>query len=118
MDKGRIRVRSASVDTLIVAENSDIDWANDLYITVVDFIEISAIYPRIIKDPANDENVIFYKDYDIPYTNQNSVLGTFVCMGSHRAVDLEDGSAQLYWTSSGTYNVKGDALTYLWEFGG
>ena len=118
MDVGRIRVRSITSSVITVAENSDIDWANNLFLTVVDFIEISAIYPRIIKDPVNDENVIFYKDYDIVYTNQNSVLGTFVCMGSHRAADLDGGTVQLYWSSSGTYNVKGDALTYLWEFGG
>jgi hypothetical protein len=118
MDVGRIRVRSITSGVITVAENSDIDWADNLFLTVVDFIEISAIYPRIIKDPVNDENVIFYKDYDIAYTNQNSVLGTFVCMGSHRAADLDGGTVQLYWSSSGTYNVKGDALTYLWEFGG
>jgi len=118
MDKGRIRVKSITSSVITVAENSDIDWADDLFLTIVDFIDISAIYPRIIKDPANDENVIFYKDYNIAYTNQNSVLGTFICMGSHRAADLDGGVAQLYWTSSGTYNVNGDTLTYLWEFGG
>lgn len=118
MDIGRIRVRDATGTYLTVAENSDIDWADNQYITIKDFIEISAIYPRIIPDPADAENVIFYKDYDISYSTQNSVLGTFVCMGSHRAADLDSGSVQLYWTSSGTYNVKGDTLTYLWEFGG
>ena len=118
MDVGRIRVRNATGTYLTVAENSDIDWADNQFITVKDFIEISAIYPRIVPDPANSENVIFYKDYDIPYSTQNSVLGTFVCMGSHRATDLVNGSVQLYWSASGTYNVKGDTLTYLWEFGG
>lgn len=114
-DIGRIRVRSASAGSLVVAENSHIEWANNQYLTVLNFIDIEAIYPRIISDPNNDENVIFYKDYDIPYTNQNSVLGTFVCMGPHRAGWVGE---DMYWSSSGTYNVRGENLSYHWAFGG
>lgn len=117
-DLGKVRVRSATSSVLTVAENDHIDWADDLYLTVVSFFEINAVYPRIIQDPADELNVIFYKDYDIAYTDQNEVLGSFVCMGPHYAGFLDGGVEQVYYSASGTSNFKGDALTYSWFFQG
>lgn len=117
-DYGHVRVRSATSTVLTVAENDHIDWADNLYLTVVAFFEINAVYPRIIQDPADELNVIFYKDYDIAYTNQNTVLGSFVCMGPHHAGFLDGGVEQVYYSASGTSNFKGDALTYSWFFQG
>lgn len=117
-DIGKIRVRSATSSQLTVAENSNIEWADNQFITVLRYVELQPIYPRIINDPANNENVIFFKDYDIPYTNQNSVLGTFVNMGSHRAAVRQGGSAQISYSSTGTYNLLGSSLSYAWFFEG
>src|SRR5688572_23866379 len=114
-DLGRIRVRSATSSELTVAENSNIPWADNLYITVVRFVQLDPIYPRIIQNPADEEDVIFYKDWDIPYTNQNRVLGTFVNMGSDRAAFVGE---QLNYTSTGTYNMLGSSLSYFWHFEG
>lgn len=117
-DVGRIRVRSATSSQLVVAENSNIAWADNLYLTVVRFIYADAVYPRIIQNPADDEDVIFYKDWDTVYTNQNSILGTFVNMGSHRAAFRTTGSVQLNYTSTGTHNLLGSSLSYSWFFEG
>lgn len=117
-DLGRIRVRSATVSQLTVAENSDIPWADNIYITVIRFISIDPVYPRIIQNPADDEDVIFYKDWDIPYTNQNSILGTLVNMGCHRAVFRSGSAAQISYSSTGTYNMLGESLSYHWFFEG
>lgn len=117
-DIGRIRVRSATSSQLTVAENSNIAWADDLYITVVRFVSLDPIYPRIIQNPADDEDVIFYKDYDIPYTNQNSILGTFVNMGCHRVSFISGSATQIFYSSTGTYNLLGDSLNYQWFFEG
>lgn len=117
-DKGHIRVKSATASVLTVAENSHINWADDDHLTVVNFYEITPIFQRIIQDPADPEDVIFYKDYDVAYTNQNSVLGSFVCMGPHHAGFLENGEHSVFYSSSGTFNVNGDALTYEWWFQG
>lgn len=116
---GKIRVRSATSTVLKVAENSNITWADNLYLTVLNFFDIVPIFPRIIQAANDPEELIFYKDYDIAYTNQNKVMGTFVCMGSHRELELDsNGTGQIYYTSSGTYNVNGKSLTYAWEFEG
>lgn len=117
-DYGRVRVRSITSTQMIVAENSHINWKNDLFLTVLKYVEVLPIYPRIINDPGNAENVIFYKDYDIPYTNQNTILGTFVCSGPHRAAFKEGSTAQIYYSSSGTYNLNGETLSHSWWFDG
>jgi hypothetical protein len=62
--------------------------------------------------------VIFYKDFDISYSNQNTIYGTFPCVGPHRAGFIVTGAWSTYYTSTGTYNVNGDSLTYSWAFEG
>lgn len=117
-DLGKIRLRSATSSQIVVSENSNIQWADNLFLTVQRFWRIDPVYPRIIIDPNDDENTIFYKDYDIPYSSQNSVLGTFVNMGCHRAALRSGGSAVITYSSTGTYNVLGDSLNYSWFFEG
>src|SRR3990167_9627891 len=114
-DIGKIRVRSASGSQITVSENSNIQWQNDQFLTVQRYVELWPIYPRIISDPADSENVIFYKDYDVVYTNQNSILGTFPCAGPHRGLFK---SENVYYSSTGTFNPLGSALTYSWAFEG
>jgi hypothetical protein len=120
MDRGKIRVRSATSSQIVVSENSDINWIDDLFLTVFYYFELWPVFPRIIQDPSNVENVIFYKDYDIPYTNQNSLLGTFVNMGPNRAglLDPASGQTQVYYSSTGTYNLLENSLSYDWWFQG
>lgn len=118
-DLGKVRVRSADATQVVVAENSDLPWAIDLYITVVRFFEIWPVYPRYVLD--HDElTVTAYKDFDVAYTDQNEVLGSFPNLGPHRAAfrDPATGEATIFWGATGTTNVKGDALTYEWAFEG
>lgn len=118
-DVGRIRIRSATSSQFVVAENS-ISWADGLYLTVLRYWEVWPVYPRIISDPANSENVIFYKDYDVAYTDQNSAFGSFVCAGPHRAayIDESTGKARIYWSSEDTDPIKGTLSSYNWAFEG
>jgi hypothetical protein len=117
-DVGRIRLKSITPTQMIVSENSDIKWANNLYITVLRYWEVWPIFPRIIQNPNNAEDIIFYKDYDIPHTNQNNSLGTFINAGTHHGVLLEGGVGEVYYTASGSYSLMGSAITYDWEFEG
>lgn len=117
-DLGRTWVRSATASTLRFVESDHINWNSSVYITVLKYTEIIPVFPRIIQNPANEEDVIFYKVWDIAYTNQNSILGSFINMGSHYAGFLDGGSTQVYWSASGTTNLIGDSLTYSWLFEG
>ena len=117
-DVGRTWVRSADAVTLRFVNSDHIEWADDLYITVLKYTDIIPVFPRIIKDPADEEDVIFYKIWDVAYTNQNSILGTFIEMGSDYAGFLDGGACQVYWSASGTNHLLSSALTYSWSFEG
>src|SRR5512137_154190 len=97
-DLGRLRVRSMDATHLYVAENSHVQWQNGAYVTVIDYVDVQPIYPRIIQDPSDAEKTIFYKDYDIAYTDQNDVLGAFPCAGHHRAANInpDTGYVDIY----------------------
>lgn len=116
-DVGRIRVRSATDSTITVAENWDIKWQDNLFLTVINFFEIDAVYPRIT---STGTNTFWYKDYDVEYTDQNDLLGTFICMGPHHASFIEGGTGtSVYYTATGTSSLLGSTpLTYYWEFEG
>ena len=116
---GRTWVRSVSGSTLRFVESDHINWDEASFVTILKYTEIIPVFPRIIQDPADDEDVIFYKIWDIPYTNQNSILGSFINMGSNYAGFLgENGTGTCYWSASGTSNLLDDALTYSWIFEG
>lgn len=112
---GKIRIRSGTSSQFIVAENGYIDWSSAQHLTVQKYWEHWPVYPRIINDPNNSEDVIFYKDYDVPYSNQNSILGAFPCAGTHRALFTGEST---YWDVSGTTHLLGSGLSYVWSFEG
>lgn len=115
-DMGRVRVKSATDTVVTVAENDHIDWTDNHYITIARFWNIDAIYPRIIQDPANELDVIFYKDWDIEYSDQNRYVGGFINMGSHYAgfLDPATGQHDVYYDASGTVPLTGDFTDFDW----
>lgn len=118
---GRIRVRSASAGQIDVAENS-IEWQENWYITVVEFYEPWSVFPRIVLDANNIP--VFYKDYDIAYTDQNKYLEPIVVMGPNHAGFLETGSHSVFYSSIGSFDPTPDnsdllltGASYSWQFG-
>lgn len=118
-EKGRVRVRSIDGSSVGVAENSDILWEVGDYLTILDFFEVWPVFPRYVLD-YDELTVTAYKDWDIEHDNQNNDLGSWIKMGPHRAAlrDPASGQAQVYWTASGSANLKNEALSYSWEFAG
>jgi hypothetical protein len=115
-DVGRIRIRSVDANQFIFAQNYDIPWQFGLYITAINYVDLNPIYPSVSGTSITD--LKFWKDYDVVYTNQNSILGSFPIAGSHQAAFISGSSASIYWSASGTYHVNGDTLTYAWAFEG
>lgn len=118
-EHGRIRVRSGSAGEIKVSENS-INWQADWYITVVEYYEPWSVFPRIVLDGNNVP--IFYKDYDVLYTDQNQYLDPLVHMGPNHAGFLATGSYSIYYSSSGSFDPTPDApsitgSSYEWSFG-
>lgn len=118
-DVGRARIKSFTSGVFIVGENSNVKWQDGLYLTVIRYWDLWTVFPRIIQNPSNEEDVIFYKDYDISYVNQNFNLGTFINAGTHRPIFLEsNGTGTAYYSSTGTFNLLGNSLQYNWAFEG
>lgn len=114
-DLGKARIRSATASQFVVGENSNTSWQDNAWLTIYKFVELNPIYPRIVANPANESDSIFYKDYDIVYSNQNSILGTFPCAGPHWGLFKGE---QAYYSSTGTLNLVGATLNYNWTFEG
>lgn len=116
-DKGRLRVRSISASQITLAENA-IDWINGWYLTIVAFFEPWAVFPRIVLDADNVP--LFYKDFDISYTDQNQKLDPVVNMGPHDAGFLTTGAYSVYYSSSGSFDPTDGSLPtgFLWAFEG
>ncbi|PNX51070.1 MAG: hypothetical protein BV458_12075 [Thermoplasmata archaeon M9B2D] len=117
-DKGSIYVYKHDSSTITVGENSHINWADDDYLTIVNFHQIWPVYPRYVQDA---EDITVYKFYDQYYISQNEDLGSFVVMGSNYAgfIDPSTGTAQVYWDASESENVYGTTgSTYQWSFEG
>jgi PKD repeat protein len=115
-DVGRVRIRSIDASRLTVAQNFDIPWEFGLYVTAINYVDLNPIYPSVSGSSIVD--LQFWKDYDVVYTDQNSILGSFPIAGSHQAAFISGSSASIYWDASGTYHVNGDTLTYAWVFEG
>lgn len=110
-DVGRVRVKIADGTTLSVAENG-LDWADNLYLTVVNFYEL---WPKSSLDVQNGTNIIHYVDYDVSYSDQNQSMGTLLCVGPPGVCEAGES---IYWGSSGTVQTEGVAIAYSWLFGG
>lgn len=115
--KGRLRVKNGLGAVLTVAENS-VPWVNGWYLTVVEFFEPWAIFPRIV---VANKTPVFYKDYDLAYTDQGRYMKPVVHMGPHYAafIDPAVGAAQVWFTSTGSFDpTDGLAPTgTAWDFG-
>lgn len=113
-DYGRTWVRNATSTQIRVVESDHINWTDAAYITIYKYTEIIPVFPRIIKNPADEEDVIFYKWFDLAYTDQNEVLGCIPTAGSHFA----GFGTRVYYSASGTANMMGNTMTYSWSFEG
>lgn len=112
-DVGKVRVKSIAgnqvAGTITIAENG-IDWANTLYLTIIDFFDIWPIPPR--QDGAG----VLYKDFSITYTDENEDSYPVPIMGPHRAGFLSGGSLVFTLDGSASYAIASGAAitTYAW----
>lgn len=115
-DQGRMRVISATSGQITLAENA-VDWVDGWYLTVLEYMEPWAVFPRIV---LTNNIPAFYKDYDIAYADQNLYLDPLVCMGPNVAGFMATGAFGVYYSSSGTYDPTDGSIPtgYAWYFEG
>lgn len=124
-DIGIVRVRKAASSTVLyISETSDVVFANDLYLTVVDEFAIWARHPIITYDKVNKVEVV-YMDADVTYTNQHDTCSPIVNMGTDRVkmmqVDYAVGSGRgnllpvsTEWDASDSWILGSTILGYTW----
>lgn len=113
-DYGRIRAESITASVITVAENDDIEWANNQYLTIVRFWEPLAIYPRQIYQEDTD-TVLWYKRYSEAYANQNYIGDPVPCMGGHFA-GFVDHPSGVYFDAADSYDPLESVGSFLYEW--
>lgn len=121
-DIGKVRIKSINVgaNTIEVAENDDIEWADDLYLTCPGedgFRELWGILPRITEAGGV---VTFYEDYDVLYNDPvDDVLPPKANAGPPAIAFTEGGSAVVSFAENGesfTPEVGAALASYAWDF--
>lgn len=135
-DKGIVRLRgfdySGGSDqtsgTMYIGETSEIEWADDLYLTVID---VFAIWPRHIYIDS-DGNIYMdrgffslsaaaddaWSDYvwsDGAYSDEHELPNPIPVLGPDAVVWLTGDDVDVKFDASDSYALDGGALSFLWE---
>lgn len=109
-DVGVARVRKPwTMDTAYIGETSEIAWADNLYLTVVD--EFS-VWPRHLRVHADGTT---WMDYDVPYSNQHNAFAPVPCLGVDRVVKLTGTSLDVALDATQSWVINGSISGYSWE---
>ena len=120
-DIGTVRIRAinAGANTLTVAENDDIEWADDLHLTCpgeAGFFELWGVLPRITEAAGV---VTFYEDYDQLFAaNPDDTLPPKANAGPPACAIMDGGSAEIAFVGdrSFTPEVGAALVAYVWDF--
>lgn len=107
-DKGICRLIGIDADEIEVSEVSDIEFANNDYITIVASFGVWARPPRI------DEDGTVYMD-EREYSDQHTNWHPMPNMGADRALELTGASVSTIFSASGSFVTGSSISSYLWE---
>lgn len=107
-DVGIIRARSATATTLSVGSTSDILWAVDQYITVLDDFQIWA-------RPLRYSDGLWNIEGEVAYTNQHAVMKPVPVLGPTVAVlPLTGATVTFSPTAAGSWVPGSTIASYVW----
>lgn len=109
-DYGQVRVRKAlTADKVFINEVSEIAWANDLHVTIVDEM---GLFPKHL---YIDENAEVFMDRDIEYTDQHEVFAPVPIMGCNAVLDVESYPVTVKFPGADRSWVIGSTIvSHLW----
>jgi len=112
-DVGICRVRKApTASILYIGITSEIEFADNQYITVVDDFNIWSRHWQVI----NETTVLM--DYDIPYSDQNTNMNPVVVMGSDWVLSYEGSNLTIQPSASESWVIGSTIASYSWTAGG
>lgn len=107
-DKGQVRIRKLPTSTIFyIGETSDVAFADNDYLTIVDEFAIWARHIRIISE-------ITFADWDIAYTDQHKNPDPVVNMGADVALWLDGATVSYSPAASDSWIASGTIASYLW----
>ena len=108
-DKGMLRIRKTpTAGVLYFGETSEIAWADNDYLTVVDEI---GLWPRHVRLAGTTP----YMDYDIGYSDQHALLAPYPVLGPAAVLWLPTGgTVNLLPDASGSWALGSAISSYLW----
>jgi hypothetical protein len=109
-DKGIVRLRGADATKFYIGETSDIAWADNLYLTVIDHF---GLWARHVLINAG----IPYMDGGVAYSDQHDKPDPVPIMGSNRALKLTGSTVSTQFDGSASYVVGGlsSISSYAWS---
>jgi hypothetical protein len=102
-DKGICRVRSIDGSKIYISQTSDISWANNLHLTVVDDFGLW------VKHVLLDEELPFM-DGGIEYDDQHVNFDPIPIMGGHRVLKLTGATVSATFDFSDSYVIDGSTI--------
>lgn len=108
-DLGAVRIRKTPTSTTFyIGEGSEIPWANNLYLTIVNEIGVWPRHPRLVGTSQ-------YMDFDIPYSDQHANFEPYPMMGPGAVLKLPAGGTVSYTPNASESWVFGSTITgYTW----
>src|SRR5512139_1618420 len=111
-DLGMCRIRNltgigATSGTFNIAEESEINWQANAYLTVKDEF---TIWPRHIRLIGTTP----YMDYDLAYTDENDACDSIPIMGPHRVAWLVGASVDVSFDATDSWALNNTITDYLW----
>ena len=109
-DVGIARIRKAATDTIIyIGVESEIDFEDDLYLTVLDEFGVFARHAGI----DSDGNVEM--DWDTAYSDQHEDFDPVPVLGSHAVAWLTGSSVSVDFDGSNSWVIDSTISSYAWE---
>ncbi len=107
-DKGMVRIREApSATVFAIGESSEIYWADNDYLTVVDEFGLWSRHPVIRGTTAE-------MDYDVDYADQHTDLDPVPVLGSHAVLWLAGATVVFEPDASDSWVLGSTIDSYLW----
>jgi hypothetical protein len=108
-DKGQARIRKDPISgTFYIGEESELDVADNDFLTVIDEFLIWGRPPRIVSGLAQ-------VDYDVAYTNQHAARVPVVVLGGPVVLEMLIEPVTARFDASGSWVPGGGSATYLWD---
>jgi len=108
-DLGMCRVRVAPDGSKIyIGETSEIEWASNCYLTIVDDFDIHARHVHV------DSSGTLFMDVDIAFSDQHTAFSPVPVLGSHAVVWLTGATVDVEFDASDSWVFDSTISGYVW----